>query len=132
MRLLTLLLLIPTLSFSQLLEGRTVIAHTAERAVPVMDDDLYETAETVDCNVAITFLEDQLIVKNIPINATEIFTIGYSYFNEEMQADLYDLGTSGIVIVAYNEDKIVICEEWLPEYQRFSQVFRFSDFVFVR
>ena len=132
MRLLTLLLLIPTLSFSQQLEGRTVIAHTAERAVPVMDDELYETVETVDCNVALTFLEDQLIVKNITLNATEIFTIGFNYYNEAMQADLYDLGSNGVLIVAYNNDKIVICEEWIPEYERFTQVFRFSDFVFVR
>lgn len=132
MRLLTLLLLIPTLSFSQQLEGRTVIAHTAERAVPVMDDDLYETVETVDCNVALTFLEDQLIVKNITLNATEIFTIAFNYYNEAMQADLYDLGSNGVLIVAYNNDKIVICEEWIPEYERFAQVFRFSDFVFVR
>jgi len=135
-KILLLLLLTPFLGVSQSLTGYDFSCNTMEILDPVKySDEYYVIEETRDVDLKVSFYHDHIIIYDYVKQTSNIMNVTFMRYDETMNADIYSLESpdepgSG-VFVFYEFGMVNFCIEWIPEWNRYKNIYRLTDMTYI-
>ena len=136
MRLLFLLLFAPLVAVSQSLTGYDFSCTKMEILDPVKySDEYYVIEETRDVDLKVSFYHDHIIIYDYIKETTNIMDVTFMQYDQNMNADIYALESpdepESVVFVFYDSGMVNFCIEWIPEWNRYKNIYRLIDLTYI-
>ena len=136
MRLLFLLLFAPLVATSQSLTGFDFTCKTMEILDPVKySDEYYVIEETRAVDLKVSFYHNNIVIYDYIEQTTNIMDVTFLQYDTEARADIYSLESpdepGSAVYVFYDAGMVNFCIEWIPEWNRFKNIYRLRNLTYI-
>ena len=136
MRLLFLLLFAPLVATSQSLTGFDFTCKTMEILDPVKySDEYYVIEETRAVDLKVSFYHNNIVIYDYIEQTTNIMDVTFLQYDAEARADIYSLESpdepGSAVYVFYDAGMVNFCIEWIPEWNRFKNIYRLRNLTYI-
>ena len=135
-RILFVFLITPVMLSSQSLTGYDFSCTKMEILDPVKySDEYYVIEETRDVNLKVSFYDDVIIIHDYIKETTNIMDVTFMRHDAESVVDIYSLDSpnepgSG-VFVFFDQGMVNFCIEWIPEWDRYKNIYRLKDLTYI-
>jgi hypothetical protein len=135
-RILFVFLITPLMLSSQALTGYDFTCRTMEILDPVKNtDEYYVVEETRVVDLEIAFYQNYIVIYDHMIHVAHELNVAFLGYDEDMNADVYSLVSTeepgSYVFVFYDEGMLNICIEWIPEWDRYKNIYRLKDLTYI-
>lgn len=136
MRLLFLLLFAPLVALSQSLTGYDFSCDMMEILDPVKYSDEYYVIEEIrDVDLKVSFYHDQIVIYDYIKQTTNVMDVTFMRYDEATNVDIYTLESpdepGSAVYVFYESGMVNFCVEWIPEWNRYKNIYRLRDLTYI-
>jgi len=137
LRIFFLLLFAPLMLSSQALTGYDFSCRKMEILDPVNHlDSPYVINETRPVDLEISFYQNYIVIYDHAIHVAHELNVAFLKYDENLNADIYYLVSSdeleSHVYVFYDEGMTNICIEWIPEWGRYKNIYRYKDLTYIK
>ena len=136
MRLIFLLLFAPLVATSQSLTGFDFTCKTMEILDPVKySDEYYVIEETRSVDLKVSFYHNNIVIYDYIEQTSNIMDVTFLEYDAESRADIYALESpdepGSAVYVFYDAGMVNFCVEWIPEWNRFKNIYRLRNLTYI-
>ena len=136
MRLLFLLLFAPLVATSQSLTGFDFTCKTMEILDPVKySDEYYVIEETRPVDLKVSFYHNNIVIYDYIEQTSNVMDVTFLQYDAESRADIYALESpdepGSAVYVFYDAGMINFCVEWIPEWNRYKNIYRLRNLTYI-
>ena len=136
MRLIFLLLFAPLVAVSQSLTGYDFSCTKMEILDPVKySDEYYVIEETRSVDLKVSFYHNNIMIYDYINQTSNIMDVTFMQYDQNMNADIYALESpdepGSVVFVFYDSGMINFCIEWIPEWNRYKNIYRLIDLTYI-
>jgi len=136
MRLLFLLLFAPLVAISQSLTGFDFTCKTMEILDPVKySDEYYVIEETRPVDLKVSFYHNNIVIYDYIEQTSNVMDVTFLQYDAESRADIYALESpdepGSAVYVFYDAGMVNFCVEWIPEWNRFKNIYRLRNLTYI-
>jgi len=136
MRLIFLLLLAPLVATTQSLTGYDFSCKTMEILDPVKySDEYYVIEETRSVDLKVSFYHDNIVIYDYILQTSNVMDVTFIQYDDESRADVYALESpdepGSAVYVFYESGMVNFCVEWIPEWNRYKNIYRLRNLTYI-
>ena len=136
-RILFVFLITPLMLSSQALTGYDFSCRKMEILDPVKNtDEYYVVEETRVVDLEISFLENYIVIYDHVTHVAHELRVHFIEYNEDMNADVYSYINASLsdnrIYVFYDEGMLNICIEYIPEWDRYKNIYRLRDLTYIK
>ena len=137
MRLLFLLLFAPLVAVSQSLTGFDFTCKTMEILDPVKySDEYYVIEETRPVDLKVSFYHNNIVIYDHVTHVAHELRVHFIEYNKDMNADVYSYINASLsdnrIYVFYDEGMLNICIEYIPEWDRYKNIYRLRNLTYIK
>jgi len=136
MRLIFLLLFAPLVATSQSLTGYDFTCKTMEILDPVKySDEYYVIEETRSVDLKVSFYHNNIVIYDYIEQTSNVMDVTFVQYDAESRADIYALESpdepESAVYVFYESGMVNFCVEWIPEWNRYKNIYRLRNLTYI-
>ena len=136
MRLIFLLLFAPLVATTQSLTGYDFSCKTMEILDPVKySDEYYVIEETRSVDLKVSFYHDNIVIYDYILQTSNVMDVTFIQYDDESRADIYALESpdepGSAVYVFYESGMVNFCVEWIPEWDRYKNIYRLRNLTYI-